>query len=75
MLKSLDYLHKVKISNEQFLLYVKNQDFSTSISETSKSVYFYFMIDFLWSSYLLELGRSKVLEKNMSYERALNFDQ
>ena len=60
------------------------------MKETSENVCFYFMIGFLWSlypdtiflwcgnnKYLLELikRRSKVQEKNMSCERALNFDQ
>ena len=45
----------------------KKKDFSISVSEISENIY----------KYLLELIKtnSKVQEKNMSCERALNFDQ
>ena len=79
---------KLKSFHKKFSLYIKKRDFSTSISETSKNVCFYFMIGFLcslysytiflsWGNYPLELikRRSKVQEKNMSRERALNFHQ
>ena len=73
---------------EKKKLFLRN--FYIYIKETSENVCFYFMIGFLWSlypdtiflwcgnnKYLLELikRRSKVQEKNMSCERALNFDQ
>ena len=61
------------------------------MSETSENVYlFYFMIGFLWSLdshtiFVIKIfvinkinvikRKSKVQEKNMSCERALNFDQ
>ena len=68
---------------------MKKQVFSTSISEISENVCFYFMIDFpnilysdevfLWcgNTKYLELikRRSKFQKINMSCERALNFDQ
>ena len=71
------------------LILLKKQDCSTSISETSENVYLFVSVMAILSSlylytvfilmykYLLELikRRSKVQEKNMSYERTLNFDQ
>ena len=82
------YIYDNGLRHERVNLILKKQDFSTSISETSKNVCFYFMIGFLcslysytiflwWGIYPLELikRRSKVQEKNMSRERALNFHQ
>ena len=84
-----------KLFIRSFRFALKKQFFSTSMSETSENVCFYFMIGFFpmkfvftynislvwweinfWLT-LLELikARSKVQEKNMSCERALNFDQ
>ena len=49
LLKEAMELRKIKIVNKGFKLYIKKQDFSTSISETSENVFwkcFYFRIVF-----------------------------
>ena len=59
---------KLKVVDAQFLtLHEKKKNFSISVSEISENIY----------KYLLELIKtnSEVQEKNMSCERALNFDQ
>ena len=83
-------LEKLKIADNEFQFYIKITGFfNISIRNKWKciSLFFYFMTGFLWSldshiiflciSILLGLikRRSKAQEKNISCQRALNFDQ
>ena len=64
--------------HNEFWFYIKNQVFSTSISETSSWLVFHDwfpMKPILTHNISLNKRRSKVQEKNMSCERALNFNQ
>ena len=62
-----------------FNLHEKKQDIWTSVSETSENMYPFVSLYSISLMYkcLLKLikRRSKVQEKNMSFARALNFDQ
>ena len=78
-------LRKNKIySLSSFNFTLKKQAFSTSISQIRENVCFYFMIGlysdtvFLWcgnTKYLELIKRRSKVQKNMSCEHALNFDQ